>query len=277
MLSRLFVGVFVSLVLASGLLLAAPNSPLRPSCAEADSTYHVALVIELGSGQVVRSCVGFSGSQVTGTRVMQLSRVQYSTATYSGLGSAVCQIDSEPASFPPSCWTASSPYWAMFVSRGGGAWSTSSQGVSSQTFKDGDALGWHYIPQSGPGGGPPPSPDGVCPSTAGTPTPPSGTAPPGPTSQASGTSNPQSSAPVVGSATTPAGEAAQTPEPSPTDVLTPTPLLPSPTAAAVTAGASGHGDPRNLNLNPGWLLAAAGMGALGGLLVLQLLWQALRR
>jgi hypothetical protein len=142
--------------------------PATVGCVNAAAPHHVSLVIKHSgtyeSGASLSFCVGFAENQITGEDVLQRSGVQFATAPYAGSGDAVCQIDSEPATYPPGCWTASSPYWAMFVSRGGGSWQSSSLGISSQTFRDGDAEGFRYESQSD--SSTPPSPARVCPPPA---------------------------------------------------------------------------------------------------------------
>jgi hypothetical protein len=135
--------------------------PSIAGCAQASSLHRAALVVEHGGGAVVTVCVPFTEDSITGDQLLARSQVQYATADYGGTGKAVCQVDHEPAQYPPSCWTASSPYWAMYVSRGGGSWTFSSLGISSQTFQDGDAEGFRYEGQSD--NSLPPSPQGVCP------------------------------------------------------------------------------------------------------------------
>jgi hypothetical protein len=135
--------------------------PALSGCGQASSAHHAALVVEHGDGAVTKLCVAFSGAQVTGEQILDLSGVPYKTVSYGSYGKAVCQIQREPASYPPSCWTASSPYWAIFVSRGGGAWTSSSRGISTQTFGEGDAEGFRYEGQSDNTS--PAPPNGVCP------------------------------------------------------------------------------------------------------------------
>jgi hypothetical protein len=250
-----------------GLWLATPGSAARPTCAFASGAQHVAVVVEHGSGAVLTACVAFDGPPLTGDQVMRLSHIEYATTSYGGLGNAVCQVDNEPASYPPSCWTATSPYWAMYVFRSGGAWAVSNLGVSSQQFHDGDALGWHYVPQSGGGGGPPPSPAGVCsnggpvpaPTVSNTSTPPVATNPP----------------PTVATITAPTAVASAA---SPTaSAATESPAAPSPSATRSPSRAVAGNSPGGGALNLGWAAAALAIGSLAGLLLLQLLLPLLRR
>jgi len=177
---------------ASAAARAGPGAPL---CAQAASAHHAGIVVELGNAQVVRQCVGFDTATVTALDVLKASGIEYATATYGGLGVAVCQIDNEPASYT-ECLPASGSYWVFFISRGGGAWANSSQGVSNTTVGDGDDVGFRYDPLAG-ADPPPVSPAGTCATATPTPTPtptskptspptpkptPAGTAPPGGTS-----------------------------------------------------------------------------------------------
>jgi len=135
--------------------------PAVSGCAQAATVHHAALVVEHSDGATLKVCVSFTADSITGDQLLASSGVQYATADYGSTGKAVCQIDYEPSSYPPGCWTASSPYWAMLVSRAGGSWLTSSLGISSQTFRDGDAEGFRYESQSA--SSVPPLPAGVCP------------------------------------------------------------------------------------------------------------------
>jgi len=255
-----------------GLWLATPGSAGRPTCAYASGAHHVAVVVEHGSGAVLTACVAFDELQLTGDQVMMRSGIQYATTSFGGLGKAVCQIDGEPASFPPSCWTSTSPYWAMFVSHAGGSWSKSSSGISaacqpstvecSLEFHDGDALGWHYVPQVGGGGGPPPSPAGVCSNAGPTPTP----AVPAVTTQ-----------PAPAISTTPAPEAVAAASPQSPPLPTESPAGPVTSAAPSPQRGGATKVPAGTVLNLGWAAGALVLGGLVGLLILQLLLPHLRR
>ena len=111
---RLLAAGFAAPLLLS-IWLATPGSAARPTCAFASGVHHVAVVVEHGNGAVLTGCVAFGADQVTGEQLMQLSGIEYATTGYGGLGKAVCQVDHEPASYPPSCWTASSRYWARDI------------------------------------------------------------------------------------------------------------------------------------------------------------------
>ena len=151
-------------VVTASIFLGGGASALVPTaltCAATGYTSHVALVVEHADGHTIRRCVGFNGQTITGAQVLKASGLEVGTVTYASLGEAVCQIDAEPASYPPSCLTSTSPYWATFVSRHGGPWTAADHGVSSETFASGDAEGFRYDPQSGSAAAPS-SPAGAC-------------------------------------------------------------------------------------------------------------------
>ena len=143
---------------------AAPVRPAAAGCAAADGLHHVALVVEHGDGRILVRCVAFGAATISGAQALALSGVESATSGYAGLGLAVCQLDGEPTTYPPGCWTDTGPYWVMFVARGGGAWTLSSLGISSQTLGDGDAEGFRYDAQTGSPA--PPAAPGRCPPTS---------------------------------------------------------------------------------------------------------------
>jgi hypothetical protein len=154
---------------------AARGGPAAPLCVHAGSAHHAGIVVEHGDGRVVRQCVGFGNATITALAVLQSSGIENATQTYGGLGAAVCQIDNEPTSYT-QCLPSSGSYWVFFVARGGGAWTSSSQGVSSTALSDGDDAGFRFDPLAG-ADPPPASPVGTCATATPTPTP-QPTAPP---------------------------------------------------------------------------------------------------
>lgn len=236
----------------------AGSGPATPLCAQAASLHHVGIVVEHGDGQVIRRCVGFDTATATALAVLQASGLEVGISSYGGgLGAAVCQIDNEPATYPPGCFTASGSYWVLFVSRAGGAWATSDLGVSSETVAGGDGIGFRFDPQTG-ADPPPASPAGTCP--ASTPTP----------------------------ARTPAASVRPTAAPrasSSTPSAPPSRSAPTPPSATPTAGVLGVATPAASpgaigslrrpdsppGINVGLLLAAVGSGGLLGLLAIRIL------
>jgi hypothetical protein len=149
--------------------------PAASLCARAASSHRVGLVVEHGDGRAIRRCVGFGTATTTALAVLQGSGLEVGISSYGGgLGAAVCQIDNEPATYPPGCFTVTGSYWVLFVSRAGGAWAVSGLGASNVTVANGDDIGFRYDSQSG-SDPPPPSPAGTCPTVtpppARTPTP----------------------------------------------------------------------------------------------------------
>ena len=261
--ARRRVALGLSAVLLAVLSVVAPVGATTPTCAAADGTHRVALVIEHGDGSQLVRCVAFSENSISGADVLKRSGVEYATTVYGGLGAAVCQVDNEPASYPPSCWTSSSPYWAMFVARAGGPWALSSLGISAQVFRDGDAEGLRYESQTA--GAIPPDAAGRCPTDA-SPTP---SAPPAPAPTASplpSAARTTTAKPTVAPTRTPAQSLAPTGQPTAaTDpsavagVSAAPSALSGPGPAGSSAGSSPGSSPANglaNGLGP-WLAVAA--------------------
>jgi hypothetical protein len=227
--------------------------PAAPLCAQAAFLHRVGLVVEHGDGQVVRRCVGFDTSTATALAVLQASGLEVGEISYGGLGTAICQIDNEPPTYPPGCFTPSGSYWVLFVSHAGGAWVNSAVGASSVSVGDGDAVGFRYDPQSG-ADPPPASPAGTCPAV--TPPPARSPTPRAPAATSAGDAR----APAIATSQTPA-RASTTPTSGVLGLVTPGP---SATVRATVASLSGGGEPPGINL--GLLLAAIGVGGLAGLL-----------
>ncbi|HXZ99782.1 MAG TPA: hypothetical protein VEK76_05480 [Candidatus Binatia bacterium] len=164
---RIVIPILGALLGAGGAGAAMLPSPSL--CASAAEAGHVALVVEHGDGSIVTRCVAFSGTSISGEEVLRKSGLGYGTASFSGLGDAVCQIDREPPAYT-SCLPTTGDYWVLFSARPGGAWTEASTGISSQTFHSGDAEGFRYDPISGADPPPSQSPAGVClAATSGTP------------------------------------------------------------------------------------------------------------
>ena len=150
--------VLLSAVILATLAPLAPLAPIVPGCAAAGSG-HAALVVEHGDGSVITRCVSFGTATVTGEQLLDSSGLAWSGQGFGSYGQAVCALDSEPAHYT-SC-PGEDSYWAIFVSRGGGAWQPSAIGISSLTLADGDAEGFRYVPAAGNPAAPP-LPAGVC-------------------------------------------------------------------------------------------------------------------
>ncbi len=135
--------------------------PTASLCAAAAQSGHVALVVETSSGSTTARCVGFSSTSVTAEQVIKASGVEYAVQSYGALGDALCQVENEPASYT-KCLPSSGDYWALFVSRSGGAWKSASKGIGEETLQSGDAVGLRYDPLTGADPPPARSPAGVC-------------------------------------------------------------------------------------------------------------------
>lgn len=229
--------------------------PAAPLCAQAASSNRVGLVVEHGDGQVLRRCVGFDTPTATALDVLQASELEVGISSYGGgLGAAICQIDKEPASYPPGCFTSSGLYWVLFVSHAGGPWVNSDLGASNLTVINGDDVGFRYNSQTG-ADPPPPSAAGTCPLVTPPPTP---TRTPAPTVR----STPSQRIPSPSGTRATARPATTTPSMTPTAGIL---GLATPGAAAAPL-ASVRSPGEQPGINVGILLAAIGAGALFGLL-----------
>jgi hypothetical protein len=253
---------------------AARVGPAAPLCAQAASAHHAGIVVELGDGQVVHQCVGFGTTTITALAVLQASGIEYQTQPYGSLGVAVCQIDDEPTGYT-QCLPSSGSYWVFFVSRGGGAWSNSAQGVSNTTVGDGDDIGFRYDPLDGADPAPV-SPVGTCPAATPTPSPTTQPTPP-PTSKPT----PVATTPPGGSASPVTPNQASNPSAAATSSAAAPVVTEAPTD---TPGGAGQPSPASRTVPisdvspaaavsgpfvPGLVLAACVVGALLALLGVQ--------
>jgi hypothetical protein len=240
--------VLLSGILGLALLVPASVIPWPGSAATcaAASTHRVAVVVQHGDGATLSRCVAFTTGSISGEQALAGSHIEAGLLPSGGFGKAVCQLDNEPATYPPTCWTGTSPFWALFVAHGGG-WAYSTVGVSSIVLHDGDSLGFRYQSQSKHD---PPSSGGDCPDPTAPPTPkptPRPTAPPTlrPTPTPTRTAAPETaspgatvavaSPPVTPSASASGGGIAAASEPP---VPSSTPVL-----SVASAGASGGAPP----------------------------------
>jgi len=232
-----------------------PLGPFVGSACAGSGPFHAALVVEHGSGSTFQRCVAFSSATITGDQLLELSGVEVATATLGGFGQAVCQIDNEPADFLACLPPSPDPYWVLFVSRGGGPWTESNLGISSQTFADGDAEGFRYDPQTGTAATPPvPTP---CPSPTLRPTA-IPNSPSSPTLRPTATPGPSAGAtprPAAGATPTPTARTSPTLAAGPASSL----LAPSLVASNPAPAASGTSPPAEpTDASPAGALTTAG-------------------
>ena len=142
--------VSASATLAAILLLCAcgsggsQGSAAAPSSCSAVSAPHKATVVVTHSdGTTAQRCVGFSSATITGAQLMEKSKFEFATQTYS-YGKAACAIDNQPRHFT-ACLPKSGDYWALYVlAPGSGVWQPAQAGYATTVIKPGGALGWRY-------------------------------------------------------------------------------------------------------------------------------------
>jgi len=233
--------------------LVAPVGAAIPACAAADQPHHVAIVVEHGDGTIVTACVGFATDAISGIDALASSGIEYGTVGFGGFGQAVCQLDGEPATYPPSCFSSGGSSWALFVARNGSPWALSSVGVSSLSLHDGDGEGFRYDPQSGTSA--PPGVMGHCPSATSGPTPRATSSPSAPTPRAT-----SAAATVVPATSRPTGGG----QPSGTPPVTVAPPTAASSASAPPASASPVASGSPVVVSPAVLSPSTGTGSSPG-------------
>lgn len=124
------------------------QSALPPATCSGVSAPHTAsVVVEHSSGTTLQRCVGFSSATISGAKLMQESKFEFATQSYS-FGKAACAIDNQPRHFT-QCLPKTGDYWALYVlAPGAHTWKTAQTGYATTTVDPGGALGWRYEPQT---------------------------------------------------------------------------------------------------------------------------------
>ncbi|MDA8061923.1 MAG: hypothetical protein M0T80_05705 [Actinomycetota bacterium] len=127
------------------------------ACRVARRSEEVAVVVQstpvdghspAGSSATVVRCVAVApGAKLAADAALRKAGVETATQVYS-FGAAICQVDGVPAHYP-KCLPSGAPYWALFVARPGGGWTSASTGVSGIRLGAGSALGLRYDPPTG--------------------------------------------------------------------------------------------------------------------------------
>lgn len=159
--TRFLGGVLIALGLSATLAACsssgtvATTSSAGASCSGVSGTNHARVVVEASPSKIVSSCVGFSTSTISATKLLQRSHIEFGTQS-SSYGLGICQADDVPAHYS-TCFSSTGPYWALFTSKDGAAWQGAQVGVSGITVHPGDSIGLRYDPQTGTPA-PPPAP-----------------------------------------------------------------------------------------------------------------------
>lgn len=123
------------------------------SCSGTPGVHHARVVVETSPSSVLQRCVGFSSPTIPATTLLSDGHMSLGTQKYS-FGLAICSVNGVPAHYS-QCLPSGKPYWALFVSHGGAAWTNPSVGVSDISVAPGDSLGLRY---DSPKGNPAPPP-----------------------------------------------------------------------------------------------------------------------
>ena len=148
-----------SAILALALLAACGSSPSTATtspastCINASAPHHAYLVVQHLSGTTVQKCVGFTTDTIDGQTLMDQSKIQFETQTFS-FGKGICQIDNEPAQYT-KCFPPNQPYWSLWVQTNA-KWTSAEAGYTEVKLHDTEALGWHYVQPTDSSPAPPP-------------------------------------------------------------------------------------------------------------------------
>lgn len=201
-----------------------------------------AVVIALGDGSLITSCVDLGPDGVaTGEEVLEDAGVAF-TADYSNGNAAVCKIGGIGCDYPTEgcfCECTLRPgvpcrYWG-YSRLVGDAWRFSALGSSAQTVRGGDVEGWAWGEGSVAQGAVPPvrSFGEICPARAGDPTP--GSSP-------TATASPTASAAASATATAPSLGLGD-PLPTETQLAASSSATPTPSPVATQLAASSSATP----------------------------------
>jgi hypothetical protein len=123
------------------------------TCVNASAPHHAYVVVQHLSGASVQKCVGFTTETIDGQTLMDQSKIQLETQTFS-FGKAACQIDNEPAQFT-KCTAPNQPYWSLWVETAS-KWDYAQTAYTDVKLHDREALGWRFVQPTDPSPAPPP-------------------------------------------------------------------------------------------------------------------------
>ncbi len=152
--SAILAFTLIGVITACGGTSGTAAATATPSCVNASAPHHAYIVVEHLTGTTIQKCVGFTADTIDGKTLMDQSGIEFQAQQFS-FGSAVCQLDNEPAQFT-QCFPQNQPYWSLFI-ESSGQWVTAQNGYTQAALHDKDALGWHYVQASDPSPAPPPA------------------------------------------------------------------------------------------------------------------------
>jgi hypothetical protein len=183
------------------------------------------LVVVHGGGQVVKRCVEFSETQITGLELLQRAGMDLSLDDSNPLGVAVCRLEGEGCGFPQEacfCQCQGSPcvYWSYWQGTDGNGWQYSTNSAAMRSLGNGDVDGWYWGASDFGAGSPlpPVAFDEIC-------------LPPSATPTATATHRPPTATPLPEPTDPPP---TVTPPPTPTDASPPPTNTPEPPQPALT-------------------------------------------
>ena len=115
--------------------------------AQAENPNRAGLVIDHGNGTVVKQCLEFSESEISGYELLEKSGLDLNIEASSGIGVAICRIDGRGCTYPEDeCFCRCSGggecvFWSYWY-QDNGDWQFSGSGASKLTVRNGDMQAW---------------------------------------------------------------------------------------------------------------------------------------
>jgi hypothetical protein len=115
----------------------------------ADEPHRAGILVLFADGRVESRCVAFTGPEITGLELLELSGLNFVMDASSGLGVTVCQIEGQGCSYPAEpCFCrcmggGSCAYWNYFYQEPGASdWSYSALGAVLRRVRPGGIEAW---------------------------------------------------------------------------------------------------------------------------------------
>lgn len=133
---------------------------LSPDVLAQQGPNRAALVVRFSDGNVQTACVSFDTPTISGAELLTRSGIQASVDYNSGLGGAVCSLNSYGCAYPSQdcfcqCQGIRCEYWAYYHWSDNG-WHYSQEGAGSYQVTNGDLEGWSWGPGNFSSGTEPP-------------------------------------------------------------------------------------------------------------------------
>jgi hypothetical protein len=135
------IGAFSLLILLTGCI---PET-------ESQTESRAGLIIQHENGEWQSYCLTFTGDEINGEELLDLSGIPYLSDAGNPMGSIICMIEREGCDFPAEkclCQCSNQrqcSYWAYFVLHENEVWIYSPFGASLRKVHDGDVDAWVWL------------------------------------------------------------------------------------------------------------------------------------